>query len=315
MHRLAQIVVAAESERQIAHAAANVRPGQVLLYPFRGADEVEGVAVVLLHSGGNGQHVGVEDDVARIYAGLFGEQPVRPAAHLNLAFVGGGLSLLVESHHHHCRPVFPYRASMVEKRLLALFQRNGVHHAFALHAFQRRLDNAEPRRVYHPRYARHLGVGSHEVEEFHHFLLRVEQSVVHIHVYQHRPVAHLFPGYGESLIILFLVDKSEELAASSHVAPLAHVHKHALHRLHGLQSGEPPCIGSPLWKPPCRLALHRRGYRADVVGRGTAAAAHDVHAAVGHEHADGFRHHLRRLVVLPLLIGEAGVGIGTYIIR
>jgi hypothetical protein len=38
-------------------------PGQVLLDPARGLDEVDRVVVVLLDAGGDGEDVGVEDDV------------------------------------------------------------------------------------------------------------------------------------------------------------------------------------------------------------------------------------------------------------
>ena len=73
MHGFAQIIVAAESEGEVAHAATDVCARQIVLDPCRCLNEVEGVAVVFAHAGGHGQDVGVENDVAGLHAGLLGE--------------------------------------------------------------------------------------------------------------------------------------------------------------------------------------------------------------------------------------------------
>ena len=65
VHRLAHHVVAAEGKGDVADAAADPRPRQVVLDPLRGADEIDGVVVVLLDAGGHGQDVRIENDVLR----------------------------------------------------------------------------------------------------------------------------------------------------------------------------------------------------------------------------------------------------------
>ena len=57
-------------------------------------DEVDAVIVVLLDAGGDGEDVGVEDDVFRREAGLFGQQLVGARADLDLARPGVGLPVL-----------------------------------------------------------------------------------------------------------------------------------------------------------------------------------------------------------------------------
>ena len=91
-------------------------PGHASLMQPRRFDEVLAVVVVLLEAGGNGEHVGIEDDVRRIDAGLFGQQPIGALADLDLARDGVGLALLVEGHHDHRRrrsagPCAPWRES------------------------------------------------------------------------------------------------------------------------------------------------------------------------------------------------------------
>src|SRR5262249_23154037 len=63
VHRLPYDVVAPEGERQVGDAPADVHAGAALLDPRQRVDERLGVPVVLGDPGGDGQHVGVEDDV------------------------------------------------------------------------------------------------------------------------------------------------------------------------------------------------------------------------------------------------------------
>ncbi|OAV65023.1 hypothetical protein Barb4_03645 [Bacteroidales bacterium Barb4] len=63
VHRLAQIVVAAKRKGEVAHAAAHFGSGKVVLYPFRGTDKLQTIAVMFLYAGGNSQHIGVENNI------------------------------------------------------------------------------------------------------------------------------------------------------------------------------------------------------------------------------------------------------------
>ena len=98
VHGFADLVVAAEAEGDVGDAAADLGVGQVGLDPARGVDEVDGVVVVLLHAGGDGEDVGVEDDVFGREADFVDEDAVGALADADLLFVGGGLALLVEGH-------------------------------------------------------------------------------------------------------------------------------------------------------------------------------------------------------------------------
>ena len=63
VHRLAHRIVAAERERHVADAAADVRMRAALADLARGLDEVDAVVVVLLDAGGDREDVRIEDDV------------------------------------------------------------------------------------------------------------------------------------------------------------------------------------------------------------------------------------------------------------
>ena len=141
VHRLTQIVVATEGERQIAHSAADMTAFKILAYPTCGADKVEGITVVLTHAGGDGEDVGVKDDVGRIVASLAGQQVVSTPTHLYLTLIGGGLSLLIECHNNDGGTQLTHLAGTLQKDLFALFQRYGVDYRLALYALEALLYN------------------------------------------------------------------------------------------------------------------------------------------------------------------------------
>src|SRR3546814_4852863 len=94
--RLAHDLVAAERERDVGDAAGDVAVGQGPADDLRRLDEVDRVVVVLLHAGGDGEDVGVEDDVLGREADLLGADLVGARAELDLAFAGIGLAMFVE---------------------------------------------------------------------------------------------------------------------------------------------------------------------------------------------------------------------------
>ena len=120
MHGLADLVVAAEAEGDVGDAAGNLRMREVGLDPARGVDEVDGVVVVLLHAGGDGEDVGVEDDVFGREADFIDEHAVGALADADFFVVGGGLALFVEGHHDYRGTVLQYRCGVLTELLLRL---------------------------------------------------------------------------------------------------------------------------------------------------------------------------------------------------
>ena len=184
VHRLADDVVAAEREREVRDAAARARARAALLDQRQALDERLGVLVVLLDAGRDGEDVRVEDDVLGREARLLREQVVGPAADLDLARGRVRLTLLVERHHDHARPVAAHHRGLLQEGLLALLQADRVDDALALDALQPGFEHRGARAVDHDRDPRDLGLGRDHVQEGRHRLLRVEQVGVHVHVEQ-----------------------------------------------------------------------------------------------------------------------------------
>jgi hypothetical protein len=131
---LAHGLVAAERERDIAHSAAHVREREALLQFAARFDEIDGVTVVLLDPGRDGENIGVEDDVLGREAELFCQNLIGPLANGDLALRGVGLALFVEGHHDHGRAVTPHGLRMFDERRFAFLERDRIHHALALRA-------------------------------------------------------------------------------------------------------------------------------------------------------------------------------------
>ena len=133
---LADDIVAAEGERQVADAATDLDARALLLDEPRRLDEVLAVVVVLFEPGRNGEDVGVEDDVRRIDPRLLGQQPIGALADLDLARDRVGLALFVECHDDHRRAEPPNRARLGEEVGFALLEADRVDDRLALHAFE-----------------------------------------------------------------------------------------------------------------------------------------------------------------------------------
>ena len=276
VHRLAHRLVAAERERQVRHAAGDVDVRQFVGDQLRRLDEVEAVAIVLLDAGGDGEDVGVDDDVVGREADLVDEQVVRPAGDVDLALDGVGLADLVERHHDHGRAVVEADAGLLEELLDAFLHRDRVDDRLALHALQAGFDHAELRRVDHHRHAGDLGLAGDQVEERGHRLDAVDQPVVHVDVDDLGAVLDLVAGDVERRRVVVVLDQAAELGRAGDVGALADVDERDV-------VGERERLESRQFEAR-RARRHdaRRepddglGDRADVRRRRAAAAADDV---------------------------------------
>ena len=90
------------------------------MYGATSLDEGSRIVVVLRHTSGNSQHVGVEDYVF-CWESYALQQFVGSASHTDLAFVGVSLSLFVKEHHHCGCSHRVDMASLLKEFLLAFF--------------------------------------------------------------------------------------------------------------------------------------------------------------------------------------------------
>ena len=281
VHGLAHRIVAAETEGDVGNAAADLGVGEVGFDPTRGLDEIDGVVVVLLDAGADGEDVGIENDVLGREADLVNEEAVSAFADADLFGVGRGLTVFVEGHHDDGGTVAENGARLFEEFFLALFERDGVHDALALKTFQTGLDDLPFGGVDHDRDFGNLRLGADELEETRHGGDAVDQAVVHADVDDVGAVVDLLAGDRDGFLVVAGFDELGELRRAGDVGALADHEVGAGDGREGQGAGEG------------HLGLHHRAFAhglfleglrdgGDVLGGVAAATAGDVaQVAVG----------------------------------
>ena len=183
--------------------------GQVLLYPFYGTNEVDAIVLVFFDAGSDRKDIDVEDDVLWREADG-GQEIVGTTGNGNLAFVGCGLSFLVESHHNNSGSQSAQFCGFGQEVLFACFETYGVDDAFALCVLQSGKYCRPVAAVYHQDSLAHGRFSADVSAEGLHFLLAVEHGIVHIDVDDSCSAFYLLTGNSECLVVLFLSDESCE---------------------------------------------------------------------------------------------------------
>jgi hypothetical protein len=196
-----------------------------LLDPARGFDEIDRVVVVLFDAGGDGEDVGVEDDVLGRETHLIDQDAPGAFADLDLARIGVGLTLLVKGHHHGRGAIAFDQPRLALELRHPLLHGDRVDDALALDALQAGFDHAPLGRIDHDRHARDVGLTGDQVQEPHHRGLAVEHGLVHVDVDDLRPVFHLLAGHGQRVLVATLQDHAGEGLGAGDVGALADVDK------------------------------------------------------------------------------------------
>ncbi len=89
---------------------------------------------------------------------------------------------------------------------LALFERNGIHHRFALHTFEARYNDVPLGGVNHDRNARNVRLRGNQIQEGGHGIHPVEHALVHVHVQNLGPSLDLVAGDVQGLLVLLFLN-------------------------------------------------------------------------------------------------------------
>ena len=150
-----------------------------------------------------------------------------------------------------------------------------------------------------------------QVEELGHLNRAVKQPFVHVDVDDVRASLDLLPGDGDRFVRFLLLDQPGELARAGDVRPLADHHEVGV----GAEFDQLPAGVRRVPRSTDVLArpgvLSRLREMADELRRGAAAAADDVHPAVGRERADRLREVDRVRLEAAETVRHAGVGIAA----
>ena len=310
VNRLAHRVVAAEGERHVRDAAGDQRVRQFAFDIFAGADKVLGIVVVLFNPGRHGENIRVKDDVFRREAHLFGENFVRPAANFNFPLAGIGLAHFIKGHNHDGGAVAAHLFRMLDKRLNALFHRDGVNDAFTLNTLQALFDDLPFGGVDHNRHAGDIRLTGDQVEETRHRRFGVEHPLIHIDIDNLRAAFHLLARHIQRFVIFFFFNQAFEFRRAGNVGAFADVHKQAvIADIQRLKAGKTTGDGD-FRQLARRQAGHRAAHGGDMFRRGTAAAADNIQESGFSPFANLRRHRVGVQVVFAKGVRQTGVRVG-----
>ena len=147
-----------------------------------------------------------------------------------------------------------------------------------------------------------MRVSAQQSEEMLHLLLRLQQAVIEIDVYDERTIFHLFSGDGACLVIFFLIDETQEFATSSHVASFADIdeahfgrQRQAFHARKFQSWGS----GAQLFGDAWLMLTDHVSQSGNMLRRCAAASPDDVHQPLFDIRFQLFSHLSRTLVVQP----------------
>mmetsp|Transcript_388 Transcript_388/g.710 ORF Transcript_388/g.710 Transcript_388/m.710 type:complete len:351 (+) Transcript_388:2205-3257(+) len=316
--RLADLSHPAEPEGEIRDASRDLHKRARLLDDLRGLDEVDSVVVVLFHSGADGEHVRVEDDVLGRELDLLHQDLVRPLADANLLVAGRCLTLLIEGHDDRRGAVLLQKGGVLLEQLLADLQGDGVHDGLALAPLQPRDDNLEVASVKHERGLGHLRLRHRDLHELLHRGHAVKHAVVDVDVDDVGAVLNLLLGNVHGSAVVACHHELLELHGAGDVAALSDVEEGETEVVVDVLDDEVLEARKPHLRPTHVGELTRGVVRGqlpqglDVRRRRPAAPSHHVQPPVLEEHLVVPRHVLGRVVVPSHGIGEACVGVHMH---
>ena len=211
MHRFADGVISTEGEGNVRDSAGDFGVREIFFDPTGRVDEVEGVVVVLFDAGGDGEDVGVEDDVFGREANFIDEDVVGAFTDTALVFVGRGLTLFIEGHDDDGGSVVEDVAGVFSEGFFAFFKRDGVNDSFALEVLESFGDDLPFGGVDHDGDGLDIGLGLDEVEETGHHGDAVDESIVEADVDDVGAVGDLLAGHFEGGFEIAFLNKFPEL--------------------------------------------------------------------------------------------------------
>ena len=310
MHGLAHGVVAAEAETEVADAAADQGPRHGFLDDAAGVDEVHGVVVVLGQTGGHGKNVGIKNHVFRWEAFFIDQNFPGALANGHATFVGIGLAFFVEGHDHRGGTIAHHQPGPAAEFLFAILEADGIDHTLALDALQPGLDDIPTGRIDHHRHARYFRIAGQHVQELAHGADRLEHGVVHVHVDDLSPTAHLLAAHFQGGLGFAFADQACKSLAAGHVGALAHVDEERVFiDVQRFEPGQESALA--FFRHLARLdVLDGFGDSLDIGRRGAAATTDNIQQSSLGEFRKNRRHLVGRFVVTTQFVGQARVGVG-----
>ncbi len=309
VHGFADSGVSAKREGDIADAAADFGAREEAFELAGGLDKGDGVGVVLFDTGGDGEDVGVKDDIFFGEADFLGEDLVSAAKDLDTALGVGGLAVFIKGHDHDSSAIASDFTGLCFEDFFAFFEADGVDDGLSLEDFESGLKDFKLGAIDHDGDTGDIGFRRHEVEKARHGGDRVDQAFVHVDVDDVGSAVDLLAGDGEGGFIIASFDQVFEAFGARDVGAFAdHQEVGVLSDAKGFEAAV-----AALVVRKGRDAGRERGYGlgdgGDVGGGSATTSACEVEPTFGGESPHHLGHVFGSVVIFAEFVGESGVGI------
>lgn len=172
---------------------------------------------MLFDSGGDGEDIGVENDVLGREADFTDEDVVGAFADAALVIVGGGLALFIEGHDDDGGSVVQDVGGIFTEGVFSFFEGDGVDDALALEVLEAFGDDFPFRGIDHDGDGLDVGLGLDEVEEAGHHGLAIDEAVIEADVDDVRAVNDLLAGDLEGGFEVAFLDEFTEAGGAGDI--------------------------------------------------------------------------------------------------
>ena len=310
---LAHGIIAAERKRHIGHATGHQCTGKLGFDIPRRFYELNRVVVVFLDAGGNGENIGIKNNVVGIEIQFTDQQIITTLADILASLQVVCLAFFIKRHDHHGCAITLAEACLGEKFFLPGLQADRVDDGLALYTFEPCLNHIPFGRVHHDGNPADIRLRGNQIEKGHHGRLRVQHAFIHIDINDLRAIFYLCARHGQCLVEAAVHNKAFEFGRAGDIAALPHIHEQAVRRdVERFQSAQATGRFMPGQRARCHAFTGMRD-RPNVGGCCATATAREIQEAAAGELPVILLHDFWRLIKLTKGIGQAGVQVGTEI--
>ena len=176
---------------------------------------------MLLDASGDGENVGVENDVLWWEMHFIDKNSIGSLANADLFFVGGGLTFFIECHDDYGGAKFLDVPRAFFEFFFALFERDRVDDALALQVFDALFQDLPFRGIDHDRHLSDVRFALQKLQETRHHRLAINESIVKTNVDYVGTVLDLLARDFECVFEFSCANQFRKRRRSGHVGALA----------------------------------------------------------------------------------------------
>ena len=195
---------------------------------------------MFVNTGGNGENIGIKNNIFRRKINLFCQDFISPLTYFDFSGFGIRLPFFIKGHNDHCCAITTHKFGVFNKSGFAFFKRNGIHHSFALDTFKTGFQNIPFRRIQHNRHFGDIRFRGNQHQKPHHCFFGLQHALVHVDVYNLGAILNLLFGNVQRRFKITFDNQPFKRSRTGYIGPFANINKQTvLANRHGFKTRQP----------------------------------------------------------------------------